>query len=41
LAVADECCKNKVVAVLEGGYDLEALSTGVGLMVRELLAVAD
>lgn len=41
LEVAEDCCENKVVALLEGGYDLEALSAGVALMVSELLAVAD
>jgi len=39
LDVAAECCENRVVSVLEGGYDLVALAAGVALHVGELLAV--
>jgi len=39
LAVAADCCENRVVSVLEGGYDLDALAAGVALHVGELLAV--
>jgi acetoin utilization deacetylase AcuC-like enzyme len=38
LSVADELCDGKVVAVLEGGYDLEGLSGGVEQLVRAMLA---
>ncbi len=41
LEVASDCCGNRVVSVLEGGYDLEALATCVALHVVELLAVAE
>ncbi len=41
LNIAAECCDNRVVSVLEGGYDLEALATSVALHVGELLAVAE
>ena len=40
LEAADELCEGKVIAVLEGGYDLEGLSGGVEQMVRTLLARA-
>ncbi len=36
MAVADECCAGRVVSVLEGGYDLEALQTASAAHVREL-----
>lgn len=38
LSEADDLCDGKVVAVLEGGYDLEGLSGGVEQFVRALLA---
>jgi acetoin utilization deacetylase AcuC-like enzyme len=41
LDVARECCDDRVVSVLEGGYDLQALASGVTAHVGELLAVAD
>ena len=41
LDVAAECCENRVVSVLEGGYDLDALASSVALHVSELLAVAE
>lgn len=41
LAVAHECCGDRVVSVLEGGYDLQALAASSALHVKELLAVAE
>ena len=38
LSAADDLCDGKVVAVLEGGYDLEGLSGGVEQLVRTMLA---
>ncbi len=40
LDVAGECCNHRVVSVLEGGYDLDALAASVARHVGELLAVA-
>lgn len=40
LDVAAECCQNRVVSVLEGGYNLHALGASTAAHVRELLAVA-
>ena len=37
LAVADACCGGKVVSVLEGGYDLDALAASAALHVRRLM----
>jgi acetoin utilization deacetylase AcuC-like enzyme len=39
LEVAAEVCENRVVSVLEGGYDLDALAACVALHVGELMAV--
>ena len=39
LKVAAEICENRVVSVLEGGYDLDALAACVALHVGELMAV--
>jgi acetoin utilization deacetylase AcuC-like enzyme len=39
LDVAAECCENRVVSVLEGGYDLDSLAASAALHVGELLAV--
>ena len=39
LKVADDCCRGQVVSVLEGGYDLEALSASVAAHVRELMGI--
>jgi acetoin utilization deacetylase AcuC-like enzyme len=39
LEVATEVCENRVVSVLEGGYDLDALAACVALHVGELMAV--
>lgn len=41
LSVAHECSADRVVSVLEGGYDLQALAASVALHVGELLAVAE
>ncbi len=38
LEVADECCDGRVVAVLEGGYDLDALRESAMAHVRTLMA---
>ena len=38
LAVADECCGGKVVSLLEGGYNLVALTESVQAHVRVLMA---
>ena len=35
-AVADECCRGRIVAVTEGGYDLEALGTSLDASVAVL-----
>jgi len=37
-AVADECCLGRVVAVAEGGYDLEALAASLD---ASILALSD
>ena len=37
MAVAAEHCQGRVVSVLEGGYDLEALADSVAAHVRELM----
>lgn len=37
MAVADECCDGKVVSLLEGGYNLEALKESVQAHVRTLM----
>ncbi|HLW70297.1 MAG TPA: histone deacetylase [Candidatus Binataceae bacterium] len=39
--LAAECCAGKLVAVLEGGYDLEALSAGGRAVIEELGREAD
>ena len=40
LTAADDLCDGKVIAALEGGYDLEGLSGGVEQLLRTLLAHA-
>lgn len=40
IAWADECCGGKLVAVLEGGYDPDALARGVAVTLRALDAAA-
>jgi acetoin utilization deacetylase AcuC-like enzyme len=37
MSVADECCHSRVVSVLEGGYDLQALARSVEVHIRELM----
>ena len=37
LAIADECCPGRVVSILEGGYDLDALAASTALHVRRLM----
>ena len=37
LAVADRCCAGRVVSILEGGYDLDALAASAALHVRRLM----
>jgi len=39
LAVADACCRGRVVSVLEGGYDLPALGASVAVHIRELMGI--
>lgn len=36
--IAQECCRGRVVSVLEGGYDLAALSDSVGSHLKNLLS---
>ena len=38
LDVAARCCDNRVVSLLEGGYDLDALRESVQAHVRTLMA---
>ncbi|MEG3617037.1 hypothetical protein V5T82_01090 [Magnetovibrio sp. PR-2] len=35
--LANECCKGRVVSMMEGGYDLHALASSVGVHVHILL----
>jgi acetoin utilization deacetylase AcuC-like enzyme len=37
LAVADECCEGRVVSLLEGGYDLDALASCAAVHVKALM----
>ena len=37
LGIADRCCGGRVVSVLEGGYDLDALAASAALHVRRLM----
>jgi len=39
MAVADACCEGRVVSVLEGGYDIVALSATTAAHVRALMGV--
>ncbi len=39
LEVAGECCGGRVVSLLEGGYDLDALAASAALHVRRLLGI--
>jgi acetoin utilization deacetylase AcuC-like enzyme/formylglycine-generating enzyme required for sulfatase activity len=36
-AIADQCCQGRLVSVLEGGYDLEALAASVEAHIRVLM----
>ncbi len=38
LSVANDCCGGRVVSVLEGGYDLDALAASAAVHVTELMA---
>ena len=35
-AVADECCRGRIVAVIEGGYDLHALAGSLDAVIETL-----
>ena len=37
LAIADQTCPNRVVSILEGGYDVDALAVSAALHVRRLM----
>ncbi|MBL4615421.1 MAG: histone deacetylase family protein [Magnetovibrio sp.] len=37
LAIADQCAQGRLVSVLEGGYDLDALSSSVAVHVKALM----
>ena len=37
LEVADRCCPGRVVSILEGGYDVDALAASAALHVRRLM----
>jgi len=37
MAVADECCAGRIVSLLEGGYDLDALAASAAAHVRTLM----
>ncbi|MDE2238309.1 MAG: histone deacetylase family protein [Rhodospirillales bacterium] len=37
LAVADECCAGRVVSIMEGGYNLDALASSCAVHVRGLM----
>lgn len=39
LKIANECCEGRVVSVLEGGYDVDALASSVAAHVRSLMHV--
>jgi acetoin utilization deacetylase AcuC-like enzyme len=40
-AVAEECCRGRIIAVTEGGYDLEALGTSLDATVATLSGAPD
>lgn len=40
MAIADQSCGGRIVSLLEGGYDLEGLSTSVAAHVEALMAAA-
>ena len=35
--IADECCKGRLISILEGGYDLNALSRSVNAHISVLM----
>ena len=37
LAIADQTCPHRVVSILEGGYDVDALAASAALHVRRLM----
>lgn len=37
VGIANRCCQGRIVSVLEGGYDLQALATSVGVHVMVLM----
>ncbi len=37
MEIADRVCGGRIVSLLEGGYDLEGLSTSVAAHVQELM----
>jgi acetoin utilization deacetylase AcuC-like enzyme len=37
LAVANQCCEGRIISLLEGGYNLEALANSVAVHVKELM----
>jgi acetoin utilization deacetylase AcuC-like enzyme len=39
MAVAEGCCRGRIVSALEGGYDLDALAASAALHVRRLMEV--
>lgn len=39
--IADACCRGRVVMTLEGGYDLDGLSSSVKAVIREMAGVSD
>jgi acetoin utilization deacetylase AcuC-like enzyme len=38
--IADTACEGRIVSILEGGYSLEALTTGTTVHVRALMGTA-
>ena len=39
--IADECCAGRIISVLEGGYNLKALSASVASHVACLLGLTE
>jgi acetoin utilization deacetylase AcuC-like enzyme len=40
-AVADECCRGRIVSVTEGGYDLQALAASLDAVIAQHAASAE
>lgn len=38
MAAAEQCCKGRIISVLEGGYHLKALSSSVAVHIKTLMA---